>query len=95
MQNLHRIYLTPQAGADVEKIAEYYNDLDPEQREAFLYDFYSCLGLLDDFPKLFQEEYRHVRGALLSAFPYKVLYSLYKEKVIVFSIFHTSQKPKK
>ena len=79
-----------------------------EYHSAYLYYEQERVGLGSEFeleieksfklivqnPLLFPRKYKQHREALIRKFPYFIVYEIFKNSVIVHSVFHTSRNPK-
>jgi plasmid stabilization system protein ParE len=45
-------------------------------------------------PFLYQIGYKNFRIAVMQRFPYKIVYRIDEDTVVVFAVFHTSRNPK-
>lgn len=63
--------------------------------EDFLTRVDACIQNICRMPELYEKIHEEYRRALVRRFPYAVFYEYTGGKVIVYSIFHTSQDPKK
>ena len=53
----------------------------------------AMLDTIAKFPKIGLEIMKDVRRVLLRRFPYKVIYRLVKEKIVVEAVMHTRREP--
>ena len=53
----------------------------------------SAILRIKEHPKAWSIERGEIRKALLHRFPYKILYALEKEKIIILAIAHQHRKP--
>jgi plasmid stabilization system protein ParE len=53
----------------------------------------SSISRIKEHPEAWSIEKGDVRKALLHRFPYKILYSIEKEKIIILAIAHQHRKP--
>ena len=85
--------LLPEAQAEYDAAADWYED-----RAAGLgVDFVARVGAVfrraAANPKLHAKVYGEVRKAVVTRFPYVVLYQEEPDEVLVISVFHTSRDP--
>jgi len=63
--------------------------------DQFLDELERCYKKIKDSPVSYTNIKKDFRHILLKRFPYIVIYTIHKENVIVYSVFHTSQNPLK
>ena len=63
--------------------------------EDFLTYVDACVQNICRMPELYPKVHEDYRRALVRRFPYAVFYEFTSGQVIIYSIFHTSQNPKK
>lgn len=97
MSRSYTLSLTPAAQTDVLDQVQAYNQEKTGLGTEFFAEFQQVGNLLATHPKLFPVLYRRkVRRALLSRFPYQVLYLIRpKDKtVVIFAVAHQARHPK-
>jgi plasmid stabilization system protein ParE len=52
------------------------------------------MQILKTTPKQFPIIYKKKRSVSVQDFPYKIIFSIYSDTVVIFSIFHTKRNPK-
>jgi plasmid stabilization system protein ParE len=84
-----------EAQQDIEEAYRWFE----EQRVGLGEDFLSCVDAciqnICRVPELYPKIHEDYRRALVRRFPYAVFYEYTEAKVVVYSIFHTSQNPQK
>ncbi|MCX7111355.1 MAG: type II toxin-antitoxin system RelE/ParE family toxin [Proteobacteria bacterium] len=87
------IRLLPEAKAEFDAAADWYE----QQRRGLGLDFVTRIRevfkRLAVNPKLYAMVYRDVRQAIVTRFPYVVLYREEPGGILVISVFHTAQDP--
>ncbi|MFZ4700119.1 MAG: type II toxin-antitoxin system RelE/ParE family toxin [Candidatus Methylumidiphilus sp.] len=87
------IRLLPEAKAEFDAAADWYE----QQRRGLGLDFVTRIRevfkRLAVNPKLYAMVYRDVRQAIVTRFPYVVLYREVQGEILVISVFHTAQNP--
>lgn len=63
--------------------------------EDFLSSVDACIQKVYRIPELYPKIFEDYRRALVRRFPYAVFYEYSNNKIIVYSIFHTSRNPQK
>ena len=86
----------PPAVADIISAAEWYDDRQPGLGDEFVAEVNAVIQSLPDNPCLHAIRFADVRCARLKRFKkYGVYYFLWQDEVIVFSVFHGSQHPRR
>ena len=86
----------PPAVADIISAAEWYDDQQPGLGDEFVAEVDAVIKSLPDNPYLHAFRFADVRCARLTRFKkYGVYYFIWRDEVIVFSVFHGSQHPRK
>ncbi|MEI7867476.1 MAG: type II toxin-antitoxin system RelE/ParE family toxin [Candidatus Methylumidiphilus sp.] len=87
------IRLLPEAKAEFDAASDWYE----QQRRGLGVDFVTRIRevfkRLAVNPKLYAMVYRDVRQAIVTRFPYVVLYREVQGEILVISVFHTAQNP--
>jgi plasmid stabilization system protein ParE len=89
------LVFAPDVQIDIEDAYAWYEERRPGLGEEFLSCVESCLHTICRSPDLYPKVYEEYRRALVRRFPYAVFYEFHDDKVVVYSVFHTSQNPKK
>jgi len=61
--------------------------------EDFLRMFYACADEILINPLLYQKVYQDFRRRLLRRFPYAIYFTIEKDQIIVFGLFHCARNP--
>jgi plasmid stabilization system protein ParE len=86
----------PPAVADIIRAAEWYDDQQPGLGDEFVAEVDTVIKSLADNPHLHAVRFADVRCARLKRFKkYGVYYFIWRDEVIVFSVFHGSQHPRR
>ena len=87
------IRLLPEAKAEFDTAADWYE----AKRVGLGRDFVRRVGevfvQITANPRLHSRVYREVRKAIVTRFPYIVLYQEEPDEILVISVFHTSRDP--
>ncbi len=89
------LIIVPEAQTDVDKAYVWYEDRRFGLGEEFLGCVDACIQTICRMPDIYPIIHEQYRRALVRRFPYSVFYEYTLQSVIVYSIFHTSQKPEK
>ena len=85
----------PAAVADIIAAAEWYEDQVPGLGSEFVAEVDQVIRGIGKNPQLYGVRFADVRCARLKRFrQYGIFYYLWKEEVIIFSVFHASRSPK-
>ena len=84
----HIVTISREAENDLTEIFSWYEDKRKGLGHDFLLQVEAGLRLIEQHPRAFREEYRSVRKHLIKRFPYKIIYLVEQEKVIVLGILH-------
>jgi plasmid stabilization system protein ParE len=86
--------LTPEAQADYDEAYDWYDRKAQGQGDVFAAKVQDVLDRLAANPFMHAKIYKDVRKAVVSKWPYIVLYVPEASEVVVISVFHTSRDPK-
>lgn len=92
---IERIVYTREAEADVAESYAWYEDREPGLGEDFLRCVEACVSTIQRHPQLYPVAVDQFRRALVRRFPYEIFYEPTDEAIVVYSVFHCSQDPKK
>lgn len=93
-KNKKLIILSP-AKRDIKNAYEWYEQKTTGLGGAFLKRIDDCLAAIKRSPNAFQPVAGDARRAIVKKFPYVVFYRIEGDVIFVYSVFHTSQNPKK
>jgi toxin ParE1/3/4 len=89
----YRIIVRPDAEDDLKEAYSWYED----KRTGLGYDFLlqvdAGLNFIARDPDIHPIEYKKTRKHLVKRFPYKIIYLVEKEKIIVLAIIHSKRTP--
>ena len=89
-----KIELSPAAQIEFDEAADWYGAEDPNLKIQFVEEINSTLSLVQHLPSSFPITHgTSVRRAVVRKFPYLILFNVQKERILVYSIFHTSRNP--
>jgi hypothetical protein len=55
-------------------------------------EYYFSVIILNPF--IYAEKYKNMRAAVMHKFPFLIVFEIEEKNIIVYSVFHTSRKPK-
>lgn len=79
-----------------EEIATAYLYYEREKQglgDLFLTSIENLLDRIGDNPRQFPVEFEEARKAMVSTFPFIIIFTIIQEEIFIVSIFHTSQNP--
>ncbi len=89
----YRVIVRPEAEADLKEAYSWYE----EKRIGLGYDFLlqvdAGLNFIGRNPNIHPIEYKGTRKHLVKRFPYKIIYLVEKEKIIVLAVLHGRRSP--
>ena len=89
----YNVIVRPEAEDDLKEAYSWYED----KRTALGYDFLlhvdAGLNFIARNPTIHPTEYKGTRKHLVKRFPYKIIYLLEKEKIIVLAVIHGMRSP--
>ncbi len=89
------LIIAPEAQQDVDEAYYWYEERRPGLGEEFLGCVDACIQEICRMPELHAKIHKEFRRVLLRRFPYAIFYEFSDGQMTVYSIFHTSQDPKK
>ena len=89
------LIIAPEAQQDVDDAYRWYEIQRSGLGEEFLDCADACIQSICRMPELYAKVHDEYRRAFVRRFPYAIFYEYTGGKVIVYSIFHMSQDPKK
>ncbi len=89
------LIIGPEAQHDIDDAYKWYEDRRHGLGEEFLTCIDASIQTICRTPELYAKIYNEYRRALVRRFPYAIFYEYEGGKVIIYSVFHTSQNPKK
>ncbi len=89
----YSILIRPEAENDMKEIFTWYEN----KRDGLGYDFLlqveSGIKFIERNPEICQIEYKGTRKYIIRRFPYKIIYLVEKERIIVLAIIHFKRNP--
>lgn len=59
----------------------------------FIVEIDRALSIIKNYPEGFTKYTEHSRKAVVAAFPYNIIYSIRREKIIILAVAHQHRKP--
>lgn len=92
---VEKVIFTPKASNDVSAAYDWYEEREPGLREDFLRCVEACLLMALRHPHMYPVATDDFRRALIRRFPFEMFYEPHRDGLVVYSVFHCSQDPKK
>ena len=88
------VYVRPEAEADIEEIATWYEQQRQGLGHEFLDEVLSLCETIAENPAMYPVVHRRARRALIRRFPFGVYFRIEDEQVVVVAVIHGSRHPK-
>ena len=89
----YRATIRPEAENDLKEAFSWYEDKRQGLGHDFLLQVDAGLKLIERNPKIYPPEYKGTRKHVIKRFPYKVVYLVEKERIIVLAVIHGKRSP--
>lgn len=89
-----KVLIRPEAAIDVLEAAKWYQKNLDGLGDRFLTSIDSAIDTLQQNPEAFPKVYKELRRILIKKFPFGIFYSIEKERIILFAVFHVSRNPR-
>ena len=90
-----RVYLRPEAEADIEEAAAWYEKQCDGLGGEFLDAVLSVFETISENPNIYPIVHRHTRRSLIHRFPFGIYYRIEEESIVVVAVMHGSRHPKR
>ncbi len=92
----YRLVITPEAEDNVVDVCNYYNSVQDGLSDRFLAELLNVYISLTENPQYFSfiSQKSSLRDANIPDFPYVVIFDIKDHFVTIYTVFHTSRKPK-
>jgi toxin ParE1/3/4 len=85
--------LTEEAELDLIEALRWYDERDPELGNDLLRCVFRCIASIERNPRLYPLVHRQMRRALVSRFPFQILFEVESEDIIVYAVYHSARDP--
>ncbi|MBA4405850.1 plasmid stabilization protein [bacterium] len=85
-------FLEP-AYIEYQEAIEYYNLQSDGLGNKFIVEIDRTISIIKNYPESFTKYTEHLRKAVVTAFPYNLIYSIQEEKTIIMAVAHQHRKP--
>ncbi len=89
----YRVIIRPEAEDDLKEAFLWYEDKSKGLGFEFLSQVEAGLKFIEENPKIFSAEYKGTRKHLIKRFPYKIIYLVEKDKIVILAITHSKRNP--
>jgi len=90
-----KVYLRPEAEADIEDAATWYDRQRKGLGQEFLDDVLVALDTISENPNIYPVVYRQSRRAVVRRFPFGIFYRVDEGLVVVLAVMHGSRHPRR
>jgi toxin ParE1/3/4 len=91
---MSRVKFRPAAEADLQDAYDWYEGRQPGLGVEFIGEIDRCISNIVSQPKMYPVVHTNVRQAPVKRFPYCVMYSDFKDEIVVFAAFPAARDPK-
>jgi len=91
----HSLVLQPGARNDTQDAYDWYENQLAGLGDKFLNALEECYLKIEKHPAAFGKFYKNYRKAVIKKFPYLIIFTIIKNEIFVFAIFHGERNPKK
>jgi len=88
-----RVIFTAHARTELTEAKRYYNQQQTGLGDRFQQDAEVCAGRILEYPHAWQIERGSIRRLAFSSFPYKMLYAIEDERIVVVAVAHQHRAP--
>ena len=85
-------FLEP-AFLEYKEAIEFYGLQSEDLGEKFILEIDKTISIIKNYPEGYSEYTKNTRKAVVNIFPYNIIYSVYKEVIIIIAIAHQHRKP--
>lgn len=90
----YKLIIAPKAKSHIEKAIVWYKDINVQLTVDFINSLDAAIEVILSNPLLFQKVSKKYRKINLSRFPYKVVYTIDEDKLIVAAVIHHKRSNK-
>lgn len=89
----YRIIIRPESEKDLLEAFSWYEDKRYGLGHDFLLQFEAGLSFIQRNPKIYPSEYKGTRRHLTKRFPYKIIYWIECDNIIILAVIHNKRNP--
>lgn len=90
-----KVHLRPEAEADIEDAATWYDRQRKGLGQEFLDDVLVAVDTISENPNIYPVVYRQTRRAVVRRFPFGIFYRVDEGSVVVPAVMHGSRHPRR
>ena len=90
----YKIIIRPEAEYDLKETFSWYEDKRKGLGHVFLLQVDAGLRFIERNPEIHPAEYKETRKHLIKRFPYKIIYLIEKQTIIILAVIHTKRSPR-
>ena len=83
-----------EAANELDESFQYYEKDYPGRGYRFLEKVEECALRICQFPNLGMEESAHIRRMVVDRFPYKLIYMIHRDAIVILAVAHCHRMPK-
>ncbi|MEO8760062.1 MAG: type II toxin-antitoxin system RelE/ParE family toxin [Bacteroidia bacterium] len=91
----YKLIVTERAVAELESACLYYNKQQASLGFELEEEIFILFEMIQENPLLFPVKFAHIHEAVVKRFPFVINYEVIGKKIIVLSLFHAKQNPRK
>ena len=89
----YKVIIRPEAEYDLKEAFSWYEDKRKGLGHDFLLQVDAGLRFIERNPEIHSAEYKETRKHLIKRFPYKIIYLIEEEKIVILALIHTKRSP--
>jgi toxin ParE1/3/4 len=90
----YELILQPEAIQEIEIAHEWYEHQKMNLGQAFIEELELSLAKIEKYPHQYGFANKWVRKVKLNKFPFNIIFEVEEDKIYVYSVLHTSKKPR-
>ena len=91
---MYSIKVRDEAEDDFKEAFDWYELAKEDLGKRFILLVRDYINNLKSYPEQHQIIHKNKRGVYIKDFPYQIIYSIFENDVVIFSVFHTKRNPK-
>jgi hypothetical protein len=92
---MYTLVIKPRAIAMAKEAYHWYEEQQTGLGDLFLIELESCYDKLEAWPDSYAKINKNFRQIILRTFPYVVIFEIFKDDVVIYTVFHTSRSTRK
>jgi hypothetical protein len=91
---LYKIFFNTEASFEMQEAYDWYESQQIGLGENLFNALDYYFDIISNNPLHYQFFYKKKRAVYIKDFPYQIIYSVYDNKILIYSVFHTKRNPK-